>query len=522
MAAGYALDSAGARIHPAVLAAVAAGVLAAMFVTRPRVAPPERRVVATLLGALVAAGMLAYALWIASPSLLPVTNGPDVVHHLQLVHLIARTGRLPHDPALGGYLLEMMGYTPGAHILTAAVAAWLRVDPLRVVYPLAAVFVALQAGLLFTVTRRVSGTGGVAFGAAVAAPVLALAPAAYSIGAFVQFFYFGQVISQTFAVGMLAGSLAWIDSRRARDLVVVSLCAVGVVLAWPIWIGPSTIAVAAALLTVPSSFVARARRFVATMAPAAAVVALHQWAHPAAASILVSTGAVTAPSIAVFGAGFLAVAVAGAVLSAGDRRTRLVGVFLAAVLAQAAALALLSMRAGSSSFYMAFKTLYLAVPPAAVLGAWVLAWPASLLAARLPRAREFAVCLPLLVAVLLVRGRVPVHREHGWISMPAQDVGAWAAAHVPPACVDYFSRYWLTGYWLHLDVLGNPRVSDRMSHETFELRDAAATWIEGRGLPFAIVEDLPSIPRDVRVDMVPVYQSGRFALVRNLRPAACR
>jgi hypothetical protein len=88
--------------------------------------------------------------------------------------------------------------------------------------------------------------------------------------------------------------------------------------------------------------------------------------------------------------------------------------------------------------------------------------------------------------------------------------------------VDYFSRYWLTGYWLHLDVLGNPRVADRMSHETFELRDAAAKWIEGRGLPFAIVEDLPSIPRDVRVDMVPLYQRDRFVLVRNLRPVVCR
>jgi hypothetical protein len=121
-----------------------------------------------------------------------------------------------------------------------------------------------------------------------------------------------------------------------------------------------------------------------------------------------------------------------------------------------------------------------------------------------------------------VRGRVTVRPVHGSLSLDANEVGQWAREHVPPACVDYFSRYWLTGYWLHLDVLGNPRESERMSHESFELADANAKWIEGRGLPYAIVEDLPSIPRDVRVDMVPVYRSGPFVLVSNRRPAACR
>ena len=86
---------------------------------------------------------------------------------------------------------------------------------------------------------------------------------------------------------------------------------------------------------------------------------------------------------------------------------------------------------------------------------------------------------------------------------------------MPPACVDYFSSYWLTGYWLHLDVLGNPRLSGRMRQETFDFPDVAAKWIEGRGLPYAIVEDMQAIPRELRPNMEPLYQRGAFVLVRN-------
>jgi hypothetical protein len=64
------------------------------------------------LSLVVIASAAGYLFWLASPSLLPVTDGPDVVHHLQLIHLIQRTHRLAHDPALAPYLLEMTSYTP--------------------------------------------------------------------------------------------------------------------------------------------------------------------------------------------------------------------------------------------------------------------------------------------------------------------------------------------------------------------------------------------------------------------------
>lgn len=59
-------------------------------------------------------GVAGYILWLASPSLFPITQGPDIVHHLSLIHFIQRRHALPHDPALGAYLGEMATYTLAA------------------------------------------------------------------------------------------------------------------------------------------------------------------------------------------------------------------------------------------------------------------------------------------------------------------------------------------------------------------------------------------------------------------------
>jgi len=153
MAAGYLLDTVGLPIHPAVLgmASLAAGVTAFVAFREGTAAPvASRPIFACLVGV-----ALGYFLWLASPSLLPVTIGPDIVHHLQLIHVIHRTHRLVHDPALGPYLIEMMNYTPGSHLAAAAAAWWVRVDPLRVLLPLTALFVAVKVGIVYVLALRV-------------------------------------------------------------------------------------------------------------------------------------------------------------------------------------------------------------------------------------------------------------------------------------------------------------------------------------------------------------------------------
>ena len=516
MAAAYVFDLAGLPIFPLVLLFVAgAAAVTARVLLQPRFDAGSVAVAAAVFG---------YALWIASPSLLSVTNGPDVVHHLQLVHFIEKTRHLPHDPALSPYLLEMMGYTPGAHVLAAAAGRLLEVDPLRIVYPMAALFVAVKAGTIYALARRLIAPAPGAGIVALAAPVLALGSSTYFLGSFVQFFFLSQVVSESFAIAMLLALVRWRQLEEDRDLVALGACAVGVVLAWPVWILPAGLTAAIVMLTAPSPRRSRWMVLAATLAPAALFAAIHQMTHRGAEGIVTSSGAVTVPSMAVFGPAFLLLAAAGAVLAVRARAARPVVVFIAATLAVAGGLAALGARAGSGSLYMPFKMMFIVVPPAAVLGALALAKAAEAVVRLLDLkgARALAVAiLPVVVAVLLARGRVPLRPVTGSLSLPAHDVGVWARDHVPPACIDYFSKYWLTGYWLHLDVLGNPRLSDRMRQETFDFPDVAAKWIQGRGLPYAIVEDMTAIPREIRPEMEAMHRSGSFVLVRNRRPAAC-
>jgi len=521
MAAGYLVDAVGLAMSPVFLALVAAAGGAGAFLVFGETADDRFSDRGTLV-LFVAVVLIAFAyfLWLASPSLLPVTNGPDIVHHLLLIHLIQRTHHLVHDPALSPYLLEMMNYTPGSHIVAAAAADWLRVDALRVLLPVTAAFVAIKAGIVYLLGVRLLGPRPHAAVLALAAPVLLLVPSVYVLGSFFQFFFFAQVLSETFAMAMVLAIVNWTRAGRQRELWLAAVCAAGVFLSWPVWLGPALAAAGVAIAFAALPVRARVMAMTIVIAPMACFAVLHASTHAAGAAIIGSSGAVTRPSLANIGVGFAALGAIGLVLGVRLAAARPVAVLFAAVLLQGLALGALDWRAGSTSFYMPLKMVYLAVLPCAVLGALALAAASATVASRVPRASRAAALLPFVLAVLLARGRFPVKRQHGAISEPSLAAGTWARGAIPPGCVDYFSRHWLTGYWLHLDVLGNPRLSDRMRAETFELNDTVGKWIEGRGLPYAIVEDLAAVPRDARTDMITLRAFGPAAVVRNARPGA--
>ena len=532
MAAGYLLDAVGLPIHPAALgvAALAASVTA-LLAFRERAPAPAGSL--PLFACLVCAA-LGYLLWLASPSLLPVTIGPDVVHHLQLIHVIHRTHQLVHDPALGPYLLEMVNYTPGSHIAAAVAADWVRVDPLRVLLPLTSVFVAVKAGIIYVLALRLVPEKPGASCQALAAPVLLLVPSAYVLGSFFHFFYYAQVLSETFAMAMVVAGLGWARTGARRYLWLAAAGGIGVFLSWPIWILPAGAAVLTAIVAGgPARPEGRAHGWIGAkewivsgaivVLPVALIGLLHAATHPGGAAIIGSAGAVTRPSAETLAPAFVALGVMGAILALRSAPARPVLVLFAAAILQALALAVFDARAGSRSFYLPFKMVYLAVLPCALLGALALARAGAAMASRFPRARGLAAAAPLLIAALLASGRMPLKRQRSPITESALAAGLWARGALPPGCIDYFSAHWLTGYWLHLDVLGNPRLSDRMRAETFEFSDTVGKWIQGKGLPYAIVEDLAAIPRDARGDMLPVREFGPTAVVKNARPgAACR
>jgi hypothetical protein len=523
MAVGYALDAVGLSMSPALLGIAAAIAAAAAFVTcRERAAAPAGSIA---LSGLVTFSAFAYLLWLASPSLLPVTDGPDVVHHLQLIHLIQRTHRLAHDPALQPYLAEMMNYTPGSHIVVASVGAWLRVDPLRVLLPVTAAFAAVRAGVVYVLALRALPPGRSSAIYALAAPVLLLVPAAFTIRSFFQFYFHAQVVSETFALAMVMAALAWLRTQDARWLVMAGASGAGVVLSWPVWIGPAAAAALVAILAGAAPLRTRVYAAAVACGPAALVALVHASTHSAGASIVGSSGVVTRPSAATLGLAFVALGVIGALAAIRSAAARAISTLLAVTILQALALASLDVyraTSASPSLYMPFKMVYLAVLPCAVLGALALAAAADVLASRWPAGAAAARVVPLLLAALLAAGRFPVKRQHSPITTPSLAAGMWARATLPPECIDYVSRHWLTGYWLHLDVLGNPRASNRMRVETFEFPDVVGKWFRGEGLPYAIVEDLDAVPRDVRAGMqtLRTFPPAAAAVVKNLRPGS--
>src|SRR5215212_11669815 len=152
IASAYLADSAGFIIAPSAVLLVSMAAAAAVYA---RLRPHATRDTPALIAfAVCVAGTFAWLLWLARPDFLPTGSGPDLAHHLSLLEYIQRHWRLVHDPALGAYLGEMVDYTPGSHLLAVLVGALFKSDALHAVYPTVAATVALKAGFVFLITRR--------------------------------------------------------------------------------------------------------------------------------------------------------------------------------------------------------------------------------------------------------------------------------------------------------------------------------------------------------------------------------
>jgi hypothetical protein len=108
------------------------------------------------------------------------------------------------------------------------------------------------------------------------------------------------------------------------------------------------------------------------------------------------------------------------------------------------------------------------------------------------------------------------------VSDALYDAGIWTRAHLPGDCIDYLVANGDTAYWLHLAVLGNARGATRsLNSDTYEPQRALVRWILPEGLPYAIVEDLDALPRDIREHVIVVGRFGRAAIVQRPGRPTC-
>jgi hypothetical protein len=521
--AAYAADSAGMRFLPWPMLAIGVAAGGGPLLLLWRAAAADARPL--LAWAIPVAAVFAWLLWLARPDLLPLGTGPDLTHHLQLIRHIDTHWRLVHDPVLEPFLGEMAYYTPGAHLLTSLCGAWFGSTGLHALQPLLSLVTALKFGMVILIGRRLLPAPAPRDPLSIAAALTLFAVPTFFLGAFLEFAFVAQVVAELFAVFAWWTLVAWIEERQVVFLALFGLAAAALFLTWPVLIGPPLLLLGLVLVTTPGlTFALRVRSaFAAAVLPGA--VAAWFMAGRTAWIQLAGTGGKTAiPRIDAYGWPFLAASSIGLLIALGGRRTRSAGLMAAAVLTQAGALAVVALRQHHTP-YMAQKMFYVllfvqAVGIAALagtlwqaLGRWrhhaALAWGIVAIAAGLT-ART----------VSGAPRRLAIHIKPA-VTRPLERAGEWARTHLPPQCVDYLVGDDEAAYWLHLAVLGNPRMSARTGDfDTYELNPALIRWLTPGGLPYAIA-DLPAVPRGVREEFEVLARFETAAVVKRRGKASC-
>jgi hypothetical protein len=500
--AGYLVDAAGLGVQPWAALALAL-VLTGGAVT---LAPIERD--RNLTDTIAWLGIVAFILAILlrmSPSLVPPGRGPDLTHHLLLVDYIEHTRHLVHDRSLGGAMGEMAHYTPASHLLAVMAGAWFGADGLRAFFPLVAFCAALTAGFVFLIARR----AGLSLPIAVAAVALLFLPSQYFFGAFTHDGFLAQTVSTLFAVAMWWAIAAWDERPSTGGAVMVAMFLAAVFLSWPIWLGPPLLLFLSLVLWRDLALSERLRQLAIVVAPLLVIALMHSWQRWGWMVIVRTSGAVLHPSIESLGVILPLLAIAGVIVGVADRRVRVSVVLLFVIALQALTLFIIARAQGADTPYMAFKMMYLAIYPLAILAALALS--------RLGRGSKGHEAIGWLLAsillVIAVRPAIGAPRTVPVIDLNLYAAGRWVRANGGASCADYLVADAQTAYWLHLAVLGNPRASERMREvDRYEPRAAIGPWITATGRRYAIA-DLRLLPDEVRSRVTVVAQFGSAAVL---------
>ena len=521
VAAAYLADRIGFAIAPVALLALSIAAAAAVWLWLRRRATADRPAAAAC--AMLAIGAFGWLMWRARPDFLPAGTGSDLAHHLALLAYIEQHGRLPHDAILGAYLGEMIDYTPGAHLLAVLAGRWLRRDALHALHGVVALTAALKSGLVFLIARRLMPDDMPRVPFAIVASLLLWLPYTFFAGSFMEQSFVSQVVSELFAVAMWWTLVVWGRQPSAGAMALFALFGVAGFLTWPIWIGPLVLT-AVVVVTARRELSVRRRLTHLTVAviPIAIVTAIYASLRQVYGFGMVNAvGFAVWPTPRTLGWPFIVLAASGIAWAGFDRRARSATLLSAAIALQGAALVITGRSSGATTPYLSLKMAYLAIYPASVAAAVMIAhvWRARLPAAAVSRSAWVPAAL---VSCAVAWSLASVPRATPVVTEPVWRAGDWARTHVPPACVDYLVADGYTGYWLHLAVLGNPRAAGRaLEEDTFDPKKAIVRWILPGGLPYAIAGDFDALPRDIRTNVDVLARFGPAAVLQRRGASRC-
>ncbi len=483
--------------------------------------------------AVVVISMFLYVLSLARPSYLPVTQSGDLVNHLLLIDFISQHHTLVHDPSWERYLVEMTVYPPGSHILAALMAAWLNTKSLYILHPLLAFLVAVKAGIIYNIIRRLITPSRCTVGIAIAGTALLLLPYGYFLYSFTAWYFYAMVTAETFLIAALWSLVIWHEHYSKYILAFFTLMESTVLLIWPgcilIPLGVFT------LILIFKRDVSPFNKIVwltAAVFPLVVLSVVYKFGQIASsAGLITNEGTVLLPSINVYSLPLLILSTLGVALSVQVRRTLPIVLFFGATLIQIVVFWWLALN-HLSSYYMMYKQFYLLIYPMAICAAvtldaichilgnigssiWRICW------------YKLTLFLPILVFIVAIQRGLPLQPLFSPINDQVYKAGLWAKKNIPTGCVDYWVSHWVTAYWLHVDVLGNPRISPRtediINVAKFNSRhDFPKYLIVNSSFSFAIIEDVNAIPLSIYSDYKLLYRFGSSAVVQRLNGPICR
>ncbi|MCI0476102.1 MAG: hypothetical protein L0Y55_07625, partial [Anaerolineales bacterium] len=170
-------------------------------------------------------GVWGYFVYAALPTLLPPTQSSDAVRVYQQVMFAYPEGKL------------VSWYPAGGTFVTAMIARWLDWQPLRVLHPVAASFLALSAGAVYGMTCALLPPRRVSKIAALIAPALLFAPWSYFAGTINwEQYFFAQAFAQYFVLAALWYTMSYARAPHGVLAALVGAALLGVVAAYPIFV----------------------------------------------------------------------------------------------------------------------------------------------------------------------------------------------------------------------------------------------------------------------------------------------
>lgn len=453
-------DALGLPLRPAVALPIAFFLLAPVAISswrRRALKPDPLTDAALLLVALLIGGVLIAPAW---PDLLPPGTSPDAVHHTALANYLRDHGRLIRgERAAQVQLIEMAEYPPGFAILTVLGSQILGLEPVRLIYPFAALVVVL--GVVSVALLIAQSVPASTRPLAIAASAAALLMPAYIFGIVAIENYYGQALAQLLIVAAAYTALRHVQQPGSRFRFRLVLLLLALLFSYTTWLPVALLAVGGALLIVNVRWRDRILWIAIVIVPAALLAVPYALGRASTgATVLLYEGSTIRDPLAATGVAIPILALIGLTCGWQTRERRVGLLVIGAAIGHAAALFVLWQR-GIIAGYIYYKSYYLIALLLLVPLGWLVADVATRLLRGRSRRAQVVVQSGAMVAMVaigvVVRPSLATARS---VSLSMAQAADWIRANGDPAEAAYALRApGLPAYWLHVGLLRQPRTA---------------------------------------------------------------